>query len=479
MNKDISTNSLSSKTRFLVNSSVPSSSSSTPISPSVYGSSSTTTLPVPSSSSIKRVKNLDERFSLIFQALLTYKQHRGDLLIPRKYKIPLQDTAYPALLRGKCLGYMTYQLRHAPEYRKFQSQLLEIGFVYDVNYYEFVYRIVTACQQYESFYGRGSIYQMSSKYFIEEEDLSYPVQCRGLKLGSIVSAIKQGKSYIAYYDQFMSIFPPPTRKLPYRLQFHHRLNKLPPKRSEEEAFEDEMEELAEAYEWENTPETSKQETESALITSKAMSRDEKFALLKQSIQVYASIHGHLWVPTAYTIPEDDERYPGYMRGKGLGMILANIRAKQLYQAPQYQQELKQIGVMITNVYHQRASLVLKAVKEYRDCYGHVNIPTTYIIPMTTNFASTTPSERFQKLKIPKKKGKRQRKQKKVTEQEEVNEKYFVIEPPSSTVSFHGFSKELHGMKLGAIVNQIKNGNTYKRYAYRFRQLGIPIIRDSK
>lgn len=454
---------------------------STSSSPSDFPSSSS------SSSSSKRVQNFEKRFQSIFQSLLVYKQQHGDLLVPRNFIIPLDALAYPASLRGKCLGQMVQQLRHAEEFRKFQSQLLEIGFVYDIKYYEFIHVILTASQTYESLHGRGSIHSIALKFQIAEDDSQYPIQCRGVKLGTIINSLKHGKGYTTYYDQFMSVFPPPTKKLPYRLQFRKQLELKKTKkkmsvkqqvRTEEDEFEDELNEVPAAYDWDTETSTS---TENAASTTQALSRDEKFVLLKESLQVYLSIHRNLTVPTAYIIPVEDKRYPEYMRGKALGNILANLRAKQMYQASHYQDELKKIGFVITSLSDQRAFMVIKAVKEYRDSFGNVDIPKGYVIPSTTPAPerSITEQEHSAQDELPSKQIRKNIRSIQKQEMLETKETYSVIEPPTPTVTFRGFSKELHGMKLGEITSQIRNGKTYKRFAYRFRQLGIPVVDSNK
>jgi hypothetical protein len=88
---------------------------------------------------------------------------------------------------------------------------------------------------------------------------------------------------------------------------------------------------------------------------------------------YKALYGHLEVPVAYIIGEDDERYPEEVRGMKLGSIVNNIWNCGHY--ADHRNDLHEMGFLF-----ERQSSTFEDVKlAYKSQYGHLEVPQSYII----------------------------------------------------------------------------------------------------
>ena len=63
--------------------------------------------------------------------LLTYKDKHGDLLVPRYFIVPKDDTTWDSEFWGICLGNITKRLRFTKSYSKHRAELVEMGFDFE------------------------------------------------------------------------------------------------------------------------------------------------------------------------------------------------------------------------------------------------------------------------------------------------------------------------------------------------------------
>ena len=67
-------------------------------------------------------------FEEVEAALLIYKQIYGNLLVPREFIVPTNDTRYPEKVRGMRLGKTVSSIRSYACYKDHKEELLAMGF---------------------------------------------------------------------------------------------------------------------------------------------------------------------------------------------------------------------------------------------------------------------------------------------------------------------------------------------------------------
>jgi len=218
-------------------------------------------------------------FELIKQSLIVYKERYGDLLVPKRFIIPIDDEAYPIKMRGKLLGRMVSKIRNNNTHKNHKEELIALGFDYHKQHGEFEL-VKASLIVYQEIYGDLLV---PRSYSIPIDDIRYPERMRGRSLGTIVCDIRNNVAYKKYHDELIAI-----------------------------GFD--------------------------FFSQK---RRGDFELLKESLLAFKEIHGDLLVPKMFVIPIHDERYPEGMRGKYLGRIVYNIKNCDHYK--KYKEELIAIG----------------------------------------------------------------------------------------------------------------------------------------
>jgi hypothetical protein len=67
----------------------------------------------------------------VLQALYTYKQLHGNLMVHRKFVVPYSDANWSPQLGGLKLGRAVQQIRINNAYSEYRDTFLDMGFVYD------------------------------------------------------------------------------------------------------------------------------------------------------------------------------------------------------------------------------------------------------------------------------------------------------------------------------------------------------------
>jgi hypothetical protein len=147
--------------------------------------------------------------------------------------------------------------------------------------------------------------------------------------------------------------------------------------------------------------------------------ERQYSTFEEVKLAYKSLYGHLEVPVAYVMGDDDERYPEEVRGMKLGSIVSVIRSSGSY--ADHREELQGMGFLF-----ERQSSTLEEVKTallaYKSLYGHLKVPQSYIIG-------------------------------------DDDERY---------------PEEVRGMKLGSLVNNIRSSGSYADHREELESLGLRI-----
>jgi len=136
------------------------------------------------------------RFESIRTALLEYKAVYGDLNVPKSYVIPSNDTrfskgTYEMKLWGMKLGQVVNDIRNSNTYKEYRDELLAMGFDYNKQIRDF--KIVrTALLTYKTMHNDLLIPQ---DYIVPRDDSRYPQEVWGMKLGQVVSNIRNIDNY--------------------------------------------------------------------------------------------------------------------------------------------------------------------------------------------------------------------------------------------------------------------------------------------
>jgi hypothetical protein len=125
------------------------------------------------------------KIDVFCSALEAYKKVHGTLEIPRKFKIPLDDTNYPQETWGLPLGDRCYNVHRLNLFAIHRQKLNEIGFYDSPDYFKIVPRyefdeVYAALESYKRHTG-GLV--MSAKFVIASGDANYSSDMWGMKLG--------------------------------------------------------------------------------------------------------------------------------------------------------------------------------------------------------------------------------------------------------------------------------------------------------
>ena len=134
-----------------------------------------------------------ERFELIITALLRYQELNGDMLVKSAFIVP-DCPDWPPEVRGLKLGYITSNIRRGSSQSDKREELAAIGFVYECQY-RYGYELIRkALVRYKKLNGHIDV---PARYSIPKDCSKWPVQLRGINLGTVVHDIRRG----AYGDR--------------------------------------------------------------------------------------------------------------------------------------------------------------------------------------------------------------------------------------------------------------------------------------
>jgi hypothetical protein len=69
-------------------------------------------------------------FGEVKEALLSFKQVHGHLVVPFHYVVPFDDPRFSQRIRGMKLGNVVHNIRNQNNYKDHREELVEMGFVF-------------------------------------------------------------------------------------------------------------------------------------------------------------------------------------------------------------------------------------------------------------------------------------------------------------------------------------------------------------
>jgi hypothetical protein len=210
-------------------------------------------------------------FEVIYSALKAYKLIHGNLLVPRSFIVPPNDTKFPPETWGMNLGVKLYSVRNSGCFSEHRVKLEELGVNFEVEkvqQWDFLAQIFPALEAYKSVHGDLLV---PKSFVVPQDDANYPSDTWGINLGSNVHHIRCSGAHIQYKERLTA------------LGFVY-----------ESVF------------------------------------DVQFAKIYSALEAYKAIHGDLLVREKFVVPQGDVRFPSETWGMKLGFNVQNIRNRSDY-----------------------------------------------------------------------------------------------------------------------------------------------------
>jgi hypothetical protein len=139
-------------------------------------------------------QSASRNFERIFKALSDYKAVHGDVVVPQNFVVPRDDDVYSVNSWGLKLGKNLQSIRSEGCYLEHRDRLEALGVNFDVkkvdvNRFGVIY---SALDAYKSVHGNLLV---PAKFVVPQDDVNYPPETWGMKLGGNVKNIRQRGDY--------------------------------------------------------------------------------------------------------------------------------------------------------------------------------------------------------------------------------------------------------------------------------------------
>jgi hypothetical protein len=133
-------------------------------------------------------------YEAIRAALLKYKDLKGNMLVPAKFVVPVNDTTWPEEIRGKNLGNIVISIRAAASHVAKREDLESIGFDYNPQQIRYGYEAIRAALlKYKNFKGDMLV---PARFVVPVNDITWPKEIWGMNLGTVVRNTRRGISHV-------------------------------------------------------------------------------------------------------------------------------------------------------------------------------------------------------------------------------------------------------------------------------------------
>eukprot|EP01039_Chlorochromonas_danica_P003929 gene3929-4293_t len=288
-------------------------------------------------------------FDEILEAIGIFNQVYGDYDIPNKFEVPA-EAPWPVHLHGLRLGKRLEKILSSKEFYKFYPDkaqaLKEHGFnpVGDVVIDDWS-TIIAALKVYKEVYGD---IRVPAKYEVPDTE-PWPRLARGLRLGTRVAAIRSAGRYVR--DR-------PDRKAELDLL---------------------------GFEWRLRDGSARQQFESDL-----------FELVCDALRIYKQVEdSSLLVPPDFIVPAVAP-WPDDIHDLPLGQYVNLIRKEDKFLTgfPQRRMLLSELGFQWEEssraaLSKKRFEIIYEALKVYKDMYGDVLVPLSFVVPSSPPWPPST------------------------------------------------------------------------------------------
>ena len=367
-------------------------------------------------------------YDLFLVALLNYKKLNGDMMVPSRFIVPSDSNLWPTATWGLKLGSTVHNIRTGGSYADKTNELLDVGF-----YFKPVQTIYDqakiALLNYKKLNGDMMI---PAKFIVPSGSSMWPKRTWGLKLGSTVSRIRNGRSHSDRRDDLLQMgFCYDASEIQYNLAVSALLKY-------KELNDNMMVPCtfivpSDSHVW---PEAiwglklgqivttirsgaSHAEKRNDLISIGFYFKPTKtsYELVRMALLVYKELRDDMIVPSSFVVPANTEKWPIEVWGIKLGYIVKRIRQGRLH--TDKRDDLISIGFHYT-AEESEYQLIKSALLFYKELHGDLAVPLKFSVPFNS-----------------------------------------IIWP-----------KELWSMKLGQAVSQMKNGLIFTDKREDLRRIGF-------
>ena len=272
--------------------------------------------------SILEPRERQHGFKLLYDALLNYKRIYSNLLVPRKFVVPSNDSEWPEEFWNIPLGIRVGSIRQGKSYSDvtYAAALDQIGFVWDVADYKFEL-FISALEIYEKL--EGDLY-VPQRYRVEDNDKNWPTYLWGYKLGNKVQRVRQDVGTIPK-------------------KYKKRLDAL------------------------------------GFLWQARLNDIYSFDLITRALEEFKKQYGNCDVPVSFLVPIE-QSWPADLWTLPLGTLVQNIRHGKSKITPHEHKVLRGMGFLFKDVKKEIfMNQTLHALKIYNKIYGHCNVPNAFEI----------------------------------------------------------------------------------------------------
>jgi hypothetical protein len=165
--------------------------------------------------------------------------------------------------------------------------------------------------------------RVSNGFVVPTDDLRWPIETHGMKLGRVVDFLRQTKATLS----------------------QNQLDAL-----------DELE-----FNW-------------------GISHTENWKKKLLALRIYRDIYGHLRVSKDFVVPTDELRWPIEMHGMKLGSAVLNLRQRNKGLTQNQLQALEELGFDWGVSHGDNWGKNLLALSTYDEIFGHMRLPQSFVVP---------------------------------------------------------------------------------------------------
>lgn len=154
-----------------------------------------------------------KKFECTLQALVRYRELFGDVSIPIKYTVPMDDANWKRELWGLKLGQKYKDILGREENEKKRALLRALDISCDKLRHRSGCRVELAIQTYKSLYHRAdsgysdqpTILRIPRQFIVPSADPQWPRELWGMKLGQRINNARNNNRFRAFHDKFRDL----------------------------------------------------------------------------------------------------------------------------------------------------------------------------------------------------------------------------------------------------------------------------------
>ena len=330
-------------------------------------------------------------YDLFLMAVLNYKSLNGDMMVPSRFIVPSDSNLWPTATWGIKLGSTVHNIRSGGSYADKVDELAAVGFYFKPvqSTYD---QAKIALLNYKKLNGDMMI---PAKFIVPSGSSIWPRRTWGLRLGSTVSRIRNGRSHRDRRDDLLQMgFCYDASEIQYNLAVTALLRY-------KEINGDMMVPCSfivpsDSQVW---PEATLGLNLGQIVTtirsgaSHAQKRNDlisigfyfkpakiSYQFIRMALLVYKELHDDMIVPPLFVVPANSEKWPVEMWGMKLGYIVKRIRSGRIH--TDKRDDLISIGFHYTTQ-ESEYQLVKSALLFYKTLHGDLTIPLKFSVPFNS------------------------------------------------------------------------------------------------